>query len=679
MPRQWRIFVVEDDESLHRHMVNALRKDGYVVNGTTNKREAMRILWAEEHDAVICDMKKTPADDIELLQWLRAYRPNARVIFVGAPDEAARAFVLESGATSYIERPLDVNRVKEELHRLLAQTGFSANLDSFDLLDVIQIVSSSRKNIALLVSTGLEERGMLCFQEGNMVWAEYGMLRGEEAFFALAAHKNGTVIHQPWNQRVTPNVTQPLSRLILRALQYRTKYASQQVSGEHMAVHVEQGVQATRSSSYEEDDTPFLVALDETAYNGNGSQAIQSGQQQGQHNQQVQQSHQGQTHTQLPYGVHEMTFQGSTSGASKPQELQGPGAASGASSKEWWQQTGKMTTPQTIQQGQRQTIDTGNTGNIENTRLTENTAHLSRPIPTVPITPIFEKPLSDSSGMRRVPPGMRKTHMRGDSTAPKNQNEEQEAGDALPSWLTDQPTAASLPLVPTSSSATSVPPTPVMRSTPSTHPLSLSQSAKLPQVPATPKLSAAEWQGSSEPSQSGPLQSVTASRLANTTVPLVSERESARQSSRSGKHKAIKREYNYASLVSALQTLGYSVQGFIAAAVVTMEGQPVAQVAVDDLDISGLCQHLSQIVRDMLYLLRQGNLGEFEDTVITSGDRTILLRVIRDRNENGQPPRNEEEAFQVLITTRKADTTECIGMMANVEGAIATALRYEPM
>ncbi len=669
MSRQWRIFVVEDDESLHRQLMSVLRKEGYIVQGATNKREAVRLSSNEEFDAVICDLKHAPSDDIELLQWLRAYRPNARVIFVG--DNAARTFVLESGATSYIERPLDVNRVKEELRRLLTQTGFSANLDSFDLLDVIQIVSSSRKNIALLVSTGLEERGMLCFHEGNMVWAEYGMLRGEEAFFALAAHKNGTVIHQPWNQRITPNVTHPLSRLILQALQYRTKYASQQMSGEHAAIRVEQDTSVTGPSSYQEDDTPFLVALEETPYNGYGGQASQSGQQQ---SQQSQQSQQGQTHKNVPYGVREMTFQNSASGASKPQE---PGA------KEWWQQTGKMTAQQAIQQGQQQATDTGtmeNTGTIgAHTDSIEHPARSSRPTPTVPITPIFERPLSDSSGMRRVPPGMRKTHMRSDSTAPKNPNEQQGAGDTLPSWLTDQPTAASLPTVPSPSSSSpaatmaSLSPTPLPHST---HPLSLSPSTKLPQVPVTPKISPAEWQGVGEPSQSGPLQSVTASRLANASAPSVSERESARQSSRSGKHKAISKEYNYASLVSALQTLGYSVQGFIAAAVVTMDGQPIAQVAVDDLDISGLCQQLSLTVQNMLHLLHQGKLGEFEDTVITGSDRCILLRVIRDRHEDESFSRNDEEAFQVLITTRKADTTECIGMMANVEGAIATALRY---
>src|SRR2546428_4999988 len=178
------------------------------------------------------------ADGFELLQWIRTYRPSTRMIMIGmAGSSVTRTQAFENGVVSYLEKPLDLHILKEELRRLLQQTGFSASLDSFDLLDVIQIINMSRKNIALLVSTGLEERGILHFQEGELTWAEYGMLRGEEAFFALAAHKNGTVTQQDWHEQIIANVTQPLSRLIFQALQYRNKYAAmQQPTGEHEAI-----------------------------------------------------------------------------------------------------------------------------------------------------------------------------------------------------------------------------------------------------------------------------------------------------------------------------------------------------------------------------------------------------------------------------------------------------------
>src|SRR5205807_2247538 len=164
---------------------------------------------------------------------------------------------LENGVVSYLEKPLDLHTLKVELRRLLQQTGFSASLDSFDLLDVIQIVNMSHKTIAMVVNTGLEEQGLLGFQAGELVWAEYGILRGEEAFFALAAHKNGTITHQPWAAQIRPNVTQPLSSLIFQALQYHSKYAEYQQLTEEQDVLSPPAVSHAIQSSCEE-DTPFL-------------------------------------------------------------------------------------------------------------------------------------------------------------------------------------------------------------------------------------------------------------------------------------------------------------------------------------------------------------------------------------------------------------------------------------
>src|SRR5574340_1614098 len=234
MSKQWHILIVLDEEYLSRNIVQSLQIDGYFVKGVSNATEAVHSLWAEEYDIVISDLKMPDSDGFELLQWMRAYRPSSRMVMIGMPGSSViRNQALESGVVSYLEKPLDLHTLKEELRRLLQQTGFSASLDSFDLLDVVQMVNMSHKTITMVVNTGLEEQGLLGFQAGELVWAEYGILRGEEAFFALAAYKNGTITHQPWTAQVAPNVTEPLSRLIFQALQYRSKYSEfRQLTGE---------------------------------------------------------------------------------------------------------------------------------------------------------------------------------------------------------------------------------------------------------------------------------------------------------------------------------------------------------------------------------------------------------------------------------------------------------------
>src|SRR5262249_13545896 len=160
--------VVEDEEDLNWNIVNSLQKDGYIVLGVVGGAEAIRTLWSEEYDVVICSQQIAGTDGFDLLQWMRTYCPNASMVMLGTSgDGVGRAQALEMGVASYLEKPLDMHRLKEELRRLLHQTGFSASLDSFDLLDVIQIITMSHKSIALVVNTGLEEQGILRFQMGE--------------------------------------------------------------------------------------------------------------------------------------------------------------------------------------------------------------------------------------------------------------------------------------------------------------------------------------------------------------------------------------------------------------------------------------------------------------------------------------------------------------------------------
>jgi len=583
MSDQWRILVVEDEENLNWSIVNSLRKDGYIVRGVMNGAEAIRILWSEEFDLVISDLKMPGADGFELLQWIRANRPQTRLIMVTAFGSAStRNQALEGGVVSYLEKPFDLHTLKEELRRLLQQTGFSANLDSFDLLDVIQIITMSRKSIALLVNTGLEERGVLRFQGGELIWAEYGALSGEEAFFALAAHKNGVVIHQPWDQQITPNVTLPLSRLIFQALQYRTKYAgNQQLSGEPEAVG-----HALLAHS-EEDDRPF-VFLDESASEAPGSKQ--------------------------------------------------------AAAREWWQQTGQLANP--------------DNGNAEG-----------------------ESSVTASNSTNIVPSTVRKT--------PASQRSE------LPSWLTDQPTHG-VPVVrrpsPTNPASSRAPVTSVLNTSPAEwqppeQAPSIAQAmlqaankqATGPQKTSfvtreTPRPSPAEWQPP-EPaeqrwSQSGPLQSLTQTGKIEDVAPLSKERQPTAnlptvEQVDTGTSPLRTARRNYATLVSALQTLGYAVPGFIATAVLTLDGRPIAQVTVDDLDISTLLGYFGSILQAILRSLDQLGGGSYEETVITSADRHIFLRLL-DSNRG---------IFHVLIATRGSDAAAGLKVMANVEAAIEAALQ----
>jgi predicted regulator of Ras-like GTPase activity (Roadblock/LC7/MglB family) len=444
----------------------------------------------------------------------------------------------------------------------------------------------------------------LRFQGGELIWAEYGTLRGEEAFFALAAHKNGTVTHQLWHDQITPNVTQPLSHLIFQALQYRAKYAAlQQPTGEHEAI-------PQHSSSLPhvvDEDSPFitLAAAQHDAFDD--------------------------AFFKEHVGNEEMV---NSSNGSEGRN----GSTERNEGTEWWQQPAKKPD---LSKSYR---------NVQPGKDTSS----EKPAPE-------DLPLPAAANI--TPSTVRKT--------PVSQH-----GD-LPSWLIEQPTTSDMPMLRSSSlsSAAQVPDTSVAKPSPVEWQPTAPRARTTGQLPrkqptgpqkSLPKTATGakkqpnspEWQPSEEEtSLNGSLSSLSPTQKMSDSPTLTNMEKLTAPPPRSAKR-------NYPSLVAALQTLGYSITGFIATAVVGLDGQPIAQVTIDDIDISALCGYFSSILRGVVGSLQEGGWGDYEDTVITSANRHILIRLVG----------SDKDAFHVLVTARESEPSESLEVMANVEAAIATAL-----
>ena len=631
MSKQWRILVVQDEENLNRNIVTSLQRDGYSVQGVAGGAEAIRLLWAEHYDVVISDQKMLDSNGLGLVQWIRTYSPNTRMIMVAsASSSVTRTQALESGVVSYLEKPVDLHVLKEELRRLLQQTGFTASLDSFDLLDVVQIVNMSHKNIAMVVNTGLEEQGLLGFQDGELVWAEYGILRGEEAFFALAAHKNGTVTHQPWNRQVTPNVTQPLSRLIFQALQYRSKYAAfHQISGEQAAV-----TPATATSMQllsDDDDRPFLFAEPSIA----DAQPPPS-----------------QKYSQ------QASLQQVTEESMEWWQAPAPPSRSNKSGAERAVNNGPATNQQ-IDHLSASSLNSTNGASSTSTNITPSTVHKT-PAGRRPDLPswLMEQPTQFDI------PVLRPSSLTGTGHTPATPVPAEWQPASSATWANEQSShkpGSNRPLHRQSSTEWQPPEdTSVgqLKSNPTDSPNLQLQSLATPRDPLSPATS-------SELPANGTPAALNSDVLSGNIAERAGEiRQSSwkRTKSDTGSQQASKR--NYSALVAALQTLGYSIPGFIATAVVSLEGRPIAQIAVDDLDIAPMCGYFSAILQGTLHSLDQGIWGNYEDTIITSDTHHILLRLVG----------SAREIFQVLITSRESDPVESLEEMANIEAVIASAL-----
>jgi predicted regulator of Ras-like GTPase activity (Roadblock/LC7/MglB family) len=251
----------------------------------------------------------------------------------------------------------------------------------------------------------------------------------------------------------------------------------------------------------------------------------------------------------------------------------------------------------------------------------------------------------------------------------------------LPSWLMDQPTQFEMHAIrPSSLTGSDKVPAAPMGKAISSERKSTASAARIAEQSKV-KRSSPEWQ-LAEKLDVNQLKSLTSARKTddfsapssqqerdllptNGSNPLLTTDNSGgnvASTADATSRRAQKRDY--AALIAALQTFGFSIPGFIATAIVNIDGQPIAQVAVNDLDISLICEYFSTSVQGVLRAVDEGAFGHYEDTIITSLTHFILLRLVG----------SNRDIFQVLIVNRDSDPVECLEIMANIEPALEAAL-----
>ena len=221
----WRVLVVDDEDNLNWSLVTSLRKEGYAVEGALTGEDAQLRLGAARFDCVVSDVKMPGMDGFQLLEWLREHQPGTRVIMMTAfGSPTVRQEALRGGVVAYFEKPFDLRALKEELRRMAASVPAAPSAtpiaEGYDLLDVAQVLGLTRRDIVLAVRSA-GRTGTLRFAGGDLLWAESGTLRGDEAFIALCAPRGGWAQPLPWSGSLERNVNQPLSRLIYLALAQR--------------------------------------------------------------------------------------------------------------------------------------------------------------------------------------------------------------------------------------------------------------------------------------------------------------------------------------------------------------------------------------------------------------------------------------------------------------------------
>jgi DNA-binding NtrC family response regulator len=114
------ILIVEDDPNVGESIRLLLKKKGYAIRLASNGKEALHLFRHEGVDLVVTDLVMPKMDGIELLEAVKALRPETEVIVISAQGTIEKAVqAMKLGAFDFIEKPINPRVISLVVERAL--------------------------------------------------------------------------------------------------------------------------------------------------------------------------------------------------------------------------------------------------------------------------------------------------------------------------------------------------------------------------------------------------------------------------------------------------------------------------------------------------------------------------------------------------------------------------------
>ena len=116
------ILIVDDDHHLRQGFQRLLDAEGYETRTAASAEEALNLMREKMPQCVVMDVRMPGMDGLEATRRIRAFDPSVPIVAVTAfAYDRDRQKALDAGASEYLSKPLNGERLRQTLRELLSE------------------------------------------------------------------------------------------------------------------------------------------------------------------------------------------------------------------------------------------------------------------------------------------------------------------------------------------------------------------------------------------------------------------------------------------------------------------------------------------------------------------------------------------------------------------------------
>ncbi len=229
-------LVVVGDQLLQAAIERQLQQVGHASASAGSVREAIERLRREPFDVVLCELHPSGSEGTELMQYMGSYYPSTPVVVIcEALSPEFRGQYEGGGSVRIVEKPIDLRKLVEIIESCGPHKGFFGNQVEIEFFDYVQMVAVSARDKALIVNTRAGT-GYIWFEHGDIVHAQYGDYRGEQAFYKLLSTGRGTYREVFFRPPPARTIVRPSMHLLMEA----ARQADEGILGDSETIEAEE-------------------------------------------------------------------------------------------------------------------------------------------------------------------------------------------------------------------------------------------------------------------------------------------------------------------------------------------------------------------------------------------------------------------------------------------------------
>jgi two-component system CheB/CheR fusion protein len=157
------ISIVEDDDTLGENLRNALKNSGFIVNLYSSSEMFLQNHTPGDSQCLILDAYLPGMGGIELLHHLNETGGSMpTIIITGLADPMLGVNAMKAGAIDFIEKPINLEELRESISRGLNQSQQMAKRDSYleDVAKAYANLTARQVEVMELVLAGLPSKNI---------------------------------------------------------------------------------------------------------------------------------------------------------------------------------------------------------------------------------------------------------------------------------------------------------------------------------------------------------------------------------------------------------------------------------------------------------------------------------------------------------------------------------------